>query len=351
MATGSWLFFAANNGSTWGTAKSCNVAATGMRILDHGIKLERPKEATTGPGIVDPGELVGPLRVIAKTDLTMRWQYNGACPRLLAIANAADALTGVGPYEHSLTPAAASGLVGRYATIAWREIATGGGTPTYRYYEVPSAKIEGWTLRGTIGGYLEIVYHLVCSDLVMPATVNTSLASVTGPDDDDYQAVTGDFFAIAALGTNPASFSINKFELSCRWGHRGDHVSGTTSTTIPEPVDNEPRVATLRIDRPRKTDTTLEEYLDAGTQVSAQLNFTGTGNNKLDVYLPKLEATESTGSPPSGNDFIPDGVTFRVLSDFDAQAHATLRGFMDVDADIYQVNVTNDYSADYDTAL
>ena len=351
MATGSWLFFAANNGATWGTAKQTNGIATGLRVRSHGLKSERPKEPAVGPGVIDPGELIGSLRVVPKTDVTCWWQYNGAVPRILALGNAGDAVTGIGPYEHSLTPAAVSGLVGRYVTLAWRIIETGGASPTYRYYEVPSAKVEGWTLRGKLGQPLEITFHLVPSDVVMPATVNTVLGNVTGPDDDDYQVVTGDFFALAALATNPASFSINSFELSCRWGHRGDHVSGTTSTTIPEPVDNEPRVCTLRIDRPRKTDTTLEEYLDAATQVSAQLNFVGTGNNKLDVYLPKLEATEHSGSAPSGNDFIPDGVTFRVLTDFDAQAHLTLRTKMDVDADVYQVDVTNDYSADYDTAL
>ena len=345
MASGQWTLFAVNGSSsgTWGTTGNINRAESGLWVMSHGLKREDAYERTDSPGQYTAGEMVGGSKIVPPTQLVCRWQYRGACPKLLALGTGPDSLTGS---VHSLTPAGVAGFVGRMASAGIREIAT--APSTYRYEEVPSFKVTGWELRGSIPGFLEVVFDIQADDLLRGGDETLDdMANVTHCADTDFQPMTGDFFKMANLGVDVSSVGISSFSLKHQVPHRADHVSAA-GNTIPEPIDNGPLNMTLTVSRPRKSDTSWVVDFDDRQQQSVEMAFSGEGSNALSIFIPKLEIT-SHDAPHTGADFLTETMEMTVLEDHAGTAHTNVRDNMDTDTDPFQIDITNGWATDYDT--
>ena len=204
MSSGQWLNFAVNGASTgltWSTIQDVNVGETGLWVMGHGLKREDPYEPTNSPGQFAPGEMVGGTIVVPPTTIDCRWQYRGACPKMLSLGTGSDAISG--STQHSITPYGAGGSVGRILTGAIRTQLT---TASYRYEDVPSFKITGWEIKGQIPGFLEISFDIVADNYRRGGDETvSSFANVTHAADDQFQAVVGNFFSMANHTADPAA--------------------------------------------------------------------------------------------------------------------------------------------------
>jgi len=341
-----WRLAAANVKSTaWSTATpaDCNVANTGLWVPDFPASLKRPPEMAISPGQMAAGHSYRSIQDLA-FDISMPWQYVGGAPLLFAGAHGDATVTGGGPYTHKFLFPGASGLMSRIRSMAWREIATGGASPTYRYYEIPNMRIWKWKLSGSIPGPVMLTLSVIGDVIIRPATTNTSLASTTWPADDELQWTKGDAFSVADQGSAPASLGITGFDLECSVAQQADHVTGTTEY-VAEPHDeigDRGWEGTLTVNLPRKTGTTYEGDYDAGTAKNATISLAGNGNNSMAIKLPKLDPADHEAPEAA------ETLTYALLADFDSGAHANATP--DTATDPYQVDVVNDVSADYDTA-
>ena len=342
-----WRRVAANVSATgWSTATAadCNVANAGLWVQDIPAKLERPPELAISPGQIAAGHSYRSIQSLA-FDLTLPWQYVGGCPILFAAAHGDATISGSGPYSHLFSMPGTSGLMGRIRSLAWREIVTGGASPTYRYYEIPNLRIWKWKLSGSIPGPVLLTLSCIGDTIVRDATVTTSFASTTFPADDELQWMKGDAFKIADQGSSPASLPINAFELECGIEQQADHVTGTTEY-VAEPHDSIGErgwAGTLKVTRPRKDVKTYEQDYDAGTAKNATLIFTGNTNNTMTIKLPKLDPADHDAAEVS------EDLTYSLLADFDSGAHANATPATATHP--YDIVVVNDYASAYDVVL
>jgi len=342
-----WRRVAANVKSTgWSTATAadCNVANAGLLVTDIPAKLERPPEQAISPGQIAAGHSYRSIQTLA-FDLTMPWQYVGGCPILFGAAHGDATVSGSGPYSHLFSMPGTSGLMGRIRSLAWREIVAGGGSPTYRYYEIFNARVWKWKLSGSIPGPVMLTLSIIGDTIDRDATTNTSFASTTFPADDELQWMKGDIFEIADQGSDPASLGINAFELECGIEQQADHVTGSTEY-VAEPHDaigDRGWKGTLKVTRPRKDVKTYEQDYDAGTAKNATLIFAGNNNNTMTIKLPKLD--------PSDHDApeVAEDLTYDILADFDSDAHANATPATATHP--YDIVVVNDYASAYDVVL
>lgn len=271
MGSGREIIVAVKKATTWNTAVACG-ALNGILILKEGVKggpaYEPDDSLQTWPKVGDLG---------AKSyqgDITAAMRYRGLDLLLaLAMGTAGSPAQQGGTTAYLHTLQLATSTEGKFCTLA---IDKG-----HSVWEYAGCKIAGFTLRGEAGKPLELVAHVICSDLARNTTAgtnnNTTMASVTIPDTQRRVHFRQGVWWInaqgdAALDADDAIYP-NKFELVFKRKLSTDPVAA--SDVIQEPLEDGKPEVRLTLAFPKYTaDTYLDAFVNE-TYQKLQVKFTG----------------------------------------------------------------------------
>uniref|UniRef100_A0A6M3K552 Tail protein n=1 Tax=viral metagenome TaxID=1070528 RepID=A0A6M3K552_9ZZZZ len=290
MGSGREIIAAICKTTPWGTATACG-ALDGILILREAIKggpaYEPDDSLQTWPKQGDLG---------AKTyqgDITANMRYRGLglfLAMAMGTAGTPAQQGGTTAWLHTLQLATKTD--GIFATLA---IDKG-----HSVWEYASCKIAGFTLRGEAGKPVELIAHVICSDLARNTSAgtnnNTTMASVTIPDTQRRALFRQGVFRInsqsgAAIDDDDIIYP-NKFEFVFKRKLSMDHVAG--SDVIQEPLDDGNPEINLKIGFPKYTaDTYLDALVDE-TYQKMDIKFTGALISGayyygLNFYFPNLK--------------------------------------------------------------
>ncbi len=270
---------AVRKGSSWNAAVACG-ASDGILIRPSHIRRDAAigVDDSMGSFFSTDGE-PGPVRV--EGDIPMYLRYDGL--DLILAQAMGSAGTPVG-----------QGMEGVYAYTYRFSPDTDGSFVTFAKHmknyveEIPSMKISGFTLKGQVGGPVELTARVTGVDKVFDSTVNTlaSFAHVTCPETGNRVRFSEGIFRMNAL-SGPALAEGDRiypsgFELTVRRRLKGEytgqyrHVSGpNVQDLIDEPTNDGPPEITLRITFPRHTGAESLAILGGDTRQKMDVTFTG----------------------------------------------------------------------------
>lgn len=308
-ATGTEILAGFKKASAWGTAVSVG-ALNGLLLLSDSTKKTQPALPDESAGqaftkVADRGN------ISVSGSPTAYLRYDGLLDLLALLFGTAGNPAqqgGTAAYKHVLQLAANTD--GKFATYV-RDLVT-------EKQEAPSVKILGVTISGEMGREVMLAIDWVCDDLVIPAAVNTSLASLTYRESGNRVLMSQSVFRINAASAGalasptdvikPASFS-----LEIRRALAGDYLSGGANK-IDEPVNDGLPKITLSLRFPKYSASTWTAALAADTRQKLDLTFTGAQISgayyrALTFIFPHLQL-DDTETPLAGPGKIANPVSF-----------------------------------------
>lgn len=331
-----------------GAAIDCNFAKTGMKVEDWNPKLKVEPVPAISPGHVYQAHSYRPLHVV-EFDAVVPFQFDmGMMMLLYAGMNGAAGADQTGSYDHVMAPPGTTELIGKFCSAAWGEVAVGGASRTFRYYEIPHLKVSRIKISGQVGQLVMVTFTLIGDTITNPATVSEDVhpedpaCSVTWVDDDQMLTMTGDAFKLATIAGAPASQAISAFELDIGQNLTANHVTGT-NTYIAEPHDQGTErgwTGTFSITRPRKTNAAYEQGYVAGTISNGVLDISsGVDDNALQIKMPCMSPQDTDGD-------IDETVTWDLFTNQTGSTpHAST--LPAVATDPIEITVTNEINIDY----
>lgn len=292
-ASGTEVRAALRKASVWNTAVACG-AGHGLLVRPHSIKRTRESHPDDSLGMPFSHETDDGL-ITAQGSLPCYLRYDGLD---LALALAMGA-TGGAPVRQGTTAAYAQTLVcASHIDALFATLAVENGVDVE---EFPSAKLHGFTLKGSAGKPVECEFHVIADERVPNSTVNTpaSMDSVTFVDTGNRVLFTQMVMRMndssgLALGAGDAIYP-SSFEITFRRALRGVHASGQADR-IDEPTnDGKPEVS-VRLTFPRYGSNAHFLAWNAATRKKLELAFTGATiegayKRTFTVQLPALAYT------------------------------------------------------------
>jgi len=249
-----------------------------------------------------------------------------------ALGGGAGTPTGLGPYTHTIDLA---DDIGRALSLTIRKIA---GT-TQVDYKFPGAKINTLSIKGEAKGLLTMDLGIIAKQRIRDTAsgIDWSALALSGAP---YIAFADLFaFNLHPIGqTDPAGITLSGFELSLDNKLKGDDYTSNSGNYIEEPLRNDKREVTLKIQFPRHDKDFAEALIDwheNETALECVLHFKN-GTYEFKIELPQLLVVE----PPQGN--IGGGSI--------VPAEATLKAYVNTDnagsaiANEFQITVVNNRS-------
>ena len=313
-AVGREILAAAIKGATWGTAATVG-ANNGLLLTKDSIVRKRPPIVDLSAGtpyerIADQGNIV------VAGDLTAYGRYDGLTTLLamaMGTAGAPAQQGGTAAYKHVLQ--LATNKDGKFLTYA-RDL-------NLQIQEVPSIKVLGFDITGRAGEPIEITFHVVGDDLLMPAVTNTTLASVTYRDRANRilfgQMVMRCNDQSAGALSSGDTIKPSEFKLSYTTPLVGDYLAGN-AYKIAEPVYDSAQLPQIQLTLtfPLFNLATWNTAFQGDTRKKLDVTFTGaliSGSYyySLAMFCPHamLETSEQQVSGPGK---IPNPVTLRLLT-------------------------------------
>lgn len=317
-ATGRESEFAVKKATTWKTAVACG-AGDGALFLSETVEKKQEIHVDDSlqewPVTSDQGAITvdGDIECYARyDDIPQHRMIALACGTAGSPVSAA-----AGVYTN--TYGLADTLDGLFATLAFYRVID--------VKEIPTAKIDGFTITGEAGQPIKITFHVIGDT----RNVNTGSSGTNNPDSSwtSVTIVERDnrlMFSDLAVWINDASgvalssgdaIYPNGFTLTYRRNTAGDQTADGDDL-IDEPMGGVPE-CTLNMTFPKHTTAAIANFtdFDASTPKKAQLAFTGAEitagyNYEFNVLLPNLVINEAA-STISGPDKIPHALTFTCL--------------------------------------
>jgi hypothetical protein len=308
-AEGREILAAFKKASAWGTAASVG-ALNGILLLTDSTKKTQPPLPDESAG--QAFTLTADRGNIAVTGApTAYLRYDGLMEILALLFGTAGTPAqqgGTAAYKHILQLATdTDGKFGTYAVSKVTEI-----------QEAPSIKILGITLSGEMGKEILAAIDWVADDLVIPATVNTSLASVTYRDRGNRVLFSQAVFRLnaqsgAALASPTDVIKPASFELKIARPMAGEYLAGNANK-IDSPTGTGFPSITLSLRFPIYSASTWTAALAGDIRKKLDLTFTGAlisgiYYRALTFIFPHLQL-DDTDTAFSGPGKIPNPVSF-----------------------------------------
>lgn len=309
-ASGTEILAAVKKASTWGTAVSVG-ANNGLLLLSDNTKKTQPPlpDESAGQAFTLTADR-GNIAVAGQPAAYLR--YDGLLEILACLFGTAGTPAqqgGTAAYKHILQ--LATNTDGKFLTYAVDK--------STQKQEAPSVKILGVTLSGEMGQEVRVAIDWVCDDLVIPATVNTSFASVTYRDRGNRVLTSQGVFRVnaqsgAGLASPTDVVKVASFELAIRRALEGDYLTGNAGK-IDEPTPNGLPSVSLALRFPKYVASTWTAALAADTRLKADITFTGAliagaYYRSMTFLLPHLQLDDTDTAIP-GPGKIPNPVSFR----------------------------------------
>ncbi len=272
MPSGDEIKAALKKASVWGTPVACG-AGDGILLTGDSLKrrIENIPVKDLGVAFVRDREQ-GKVTVAEVLNANLR--YEGLD---LALALCMGA-TGGAPAQQGATAAYAQTFTiadiidGLFGTLAVNKVVN--------VFEYPSVKVEGFTIKGEMGGPVSVDFDVAADDEVEDSATNSlaSFANVTYRDMSNVVLMSQGVFRIndqaaAALGPGDV-INVSAFELAFR--RKNDRVFVTGGgNRISEPLREEEPEITLKLTFPRYTSTAYIGDLGADTRKKMDITFTG----------------------------------------------------------------------------
>ena len=272
-ATGVELKAAIKKAAVWGTAVACG-ANNGILILPSDIKKDRPSLVDDSLGLYFPQDAdQGEIKAAGSRRLYLRYD---SLDLLFALVMGA---TGGAPTQQGATTAyaqkftQAASLDSIFATLAlYNQI---------NVEECTSVKVTGVTIKGQIGGVVEVTFDIIANDKITGSAVNTSgtFANVTFFESANRVLYSQGVFRMnaqagAGLGVGDVIYP-KSFELSFKRKMSGVYGSGGSFNNIDEPSNDGLPEVKLKIEFPRYTAATYFTDWDANNAKKMDITFTG----------------------------------------------------------------------------
>ena len=217
----------------------------------------------------------------------------------LALGNAGDPEQVVGGEPaYSNTYSYASNIAGLFATLAVKKANTSKGI-----WEIPSAKITGFTISGSVGELATIAFDIMGNKIEIENPVNTDLSSVTYVGKSAVCRMDTDFkirmnqFSAAALSDSDKIFP-SSFELTFRRPFRDNYELGYTDMS--EPTQDGFTETTIRLTFDKYNLDTFMSAIENGGKFKMDITFIGdvisgsSSNYTLRIDIPLVEWTSGS---------------------------------------------------------
>lgn len=290
--TGRQIVAAAKKASAWRTALACG-AGDGILITRESLGAKAPKyvdDNSLGQAEISRSVMTG--ESIANGSLDGILRFEGWDLLLALTMGVSNYAAGANSKEHLYTTK--DTLAGLFATLAVKKTGT-----THDVWEVPSAKLTGFTIRGRVGELCNISFRFSGNKIETESTINTTatMATVTYPlaasadgqvKMDTSTSLQMNAFGGAALGAGDKIYPI-EFELSYDRPFNESFEAGYLDGSEPAQNDFSKGAIKLSFDK-----YGLDDFVDAVTAEANQKMkivfeggiIAGADTYKLEAYLP-----------------------------------------------------------------
>lgn len=314
--TGREIIMGAKLASSWRTAVSIG-ANDGVLITGESMGAKAPTMLPDDSlGRADIKEMIQTHESISGASLNGYYRYEGWDVLLalaLGTAGVPTQITGTA-YQNSYTPA--DNIDGKFATLGIKKSAT-----THSIWEIPSAKVMGFTLSAEVGRLAQIVVNVMGNKIENDDPVNTSLASVTYPDESNIAKMdsrTKVRMNTQSGGALADSDAIYPFSFELTYNRPFDEHFEAGYSDMSEPVQNGFAESRLRL---RFDKYNLDDFMDAIADEEAKkldillegAAITGGTRYQLRIDIPKLIVL-SAGADVGSAGTIPHVVEARPLA-------------------------------------
>lgn len=314
--TGREIIIAAGKAATWRTAVDVNAATKGLLIKSESLGAKAPQfqddDSLGNPDILFTYKTLesaaGSLEAYAR--------YEGLDLLFaLALGTAGTPTQGDGTaYYNTYSPA--DEIAGLFATLAMKKAGTSHGV-----WEIPSAKIHGFTIKGQVGQLCTVTFNLMGNKVETTSPVNTSLASVTPKTKgnvikfDTLTRFRMNAQSGAALANSDAIYPFS-FEITYNRPHEDNFEASYQDAS--EPVQSGFADASIRLTFDKYNIDTFTDAIEADTDQKMDIEFlgdtiTGAWRYAMRFDLPKVK-WRSAESPVSGPGKIPHNLEGRLLA-------------------------------------
>lgn len=334
--TGREIIAAAKKAAAWRTAVACGAG--------DGVLITRDSMGPKSPTFVDDNSL-GQAE-ISKSIQTSEsltggsWEglfrYEG-WDLLLALAlGTSTYAAGANSKEHLYTPSAST--TGLFATLAMKKTGT-----THDIWEIPSAKVTGFTIRGRVGELCTVNFTFSGSKIESESTTNTTatMANVTYPLNASadgqvkMDANTSILMNAAGAGALAGGDQIYPTEFELSYERPIDEPFEAGYADMSEPAQNDFGRGTINLSFDKYGIDEFTDAISAGTNQKMKLTLEGaiiggSDTYKFDVYLPNI-SFQSVNADVPGPGPVPLAVEGRLLATDAAPAGFTgILGGVDV---------------------
>lgn len=212
----------------------------------------------------------------------------------------------------------ADNLADIFGTLAMEKAQT-----TYGVWEVPSAKLHGFTISGTVGELAKVEVELAGNKIENQSAINTSttMANVTYPIECGIAKMDANFYVWmnaqdgAALQSSDA---IYPHSFSVKYSRPVDEPYGAGNIDMDEPAQDGFAEAMLEMSFDKYNMDTYMDAIEADSEFKMIIGFEGedivTGEPyKFEIYLPRIQF-RTAESPVSGPGKIPHNVTGKLMA-------------------------------------
>lgn len=314
--TGREIILGGAKATTWRTGVSVNSANAGLLIKSESIGAKAPQ-------FQDDDSLGSPdILFTYKTlescsgNLDAYARYEGLDLLFAMALGAADSpVQGDGTAYYN-TYSCADEIAGLFATLAMKKAGTSHGV-----WEIPSAKIHGFTIKGQVGQLCTVTFNLMGNKIETTSPVNTTLASVTPRTKgnvikfDTLTRFRMNSQSGAALANSDAIYPFS-FEITYNRPHEDNFEASYTDAS--EPVQSGFADASIRLAFDKYNLDTFMDAIEADTDQKMDIEFlgdviSGAWRYTMRLDLPKVK-WRSAESPVSGPGKIPHNVEGRLLA-------------------------------------
>lgn len=314
--TGREIIIAAGKAATWRTAVDVNAATKGLLIKSESLGAKAPQyqddDSLGNPDILFTYKTLesaaGALEAYAR--------YEGLDLLFaLALGTSGVPVQGSGTaYYNTYSPA--DEIAGLFATLAMKKAGTSHGV-----WEIPSAKIHGFTIKGQVGQLCTVSFNLMGNKIETTTPINTSLVSVTPKTKgnvikfDTLTRFRMNSQSGAALANSDSIYPFS-FEITYNRPHEDNFEASYVDAS--EPVQSGFADASIRLTFDKYNLDTFMDAIEADTDQKMDIEFlgdtiTGAWRYAMRFDLPKVK-WRSAEAPVGGPGKIPHNLEGRLLA-------------------------------------
>lgn len=313
--TGREIVAAAKHASAWRTAVALG-AGDGVLITSESGFTKAPQykddDSLGNPDILETYKM---LESLSGPSLSGYLRYESWDVLLAHALGTAGTPTQVESTAYYNTYSPADNIAGKFVTLAMKKSAT-----THNIWEIPSAKVTGFTISGRVGEFQTISINLMGNKLENQSAVNTSLSSVTYPTKQNLiKFDTRTKFRMNTQSGDALSDSDIIYPMSYEITYQRPHQENFEAmyADASEPVQSGFATATIKLGFDKYSSDTFMDSIAADTEKKMDVLFEGdiiAGSTRytLRFDLPKIR-WQTGEAPVSGPGTIPHNLTGRLL--------------------------------------